>query len=258
MLISGQVIGLSVTVGSTDCVAEAILRKAGTGQGGYVCVSNVHMLTTAKQNEALRKIIEAAAWVTADGLPLVWVLKRKGFREAERVTGTDLTLRLCKRSAEEGMSVGFYGSSLETIRALQKSITSRFPTLKVAVYESPPPAAHASGNGSEGGESPQRIRCMHHLCGAWLSQAGILDGGLQAASFGHSHRGRCCFRFHRRHRKAGAPMGATRWSRMAASPGIRPRKAVETLCDNEYGVYLDGDEGVFYEEVEMRTDCHDA
>lgn len=138
MLKSGQVIGLPVTVGSTDRVAAAILRKAETGQGGYVCVSNVHMLTTAKQNKALQKTIENAAWVTADGLPLVWVLKWKGFKETERVTGTDLTLKLCERSAEEGMPVGFYGGTPETVSALQKSIASRFPALKVPLYESPP------------------------------------------------------------------------------------------------------------------------
>ena len=54
------------------------------------------------------------------------------------MTGTDLTLRLCKRSSEEGVPVGFYGGSPETIRALQESITSKFPALKVSFYESPP------------------------------------------------------------------------------------------------------------------------
>jgi N-acetylglucosaminyldiphosphoundecaprenol N-acetyl-beta-D-mannosaminyltransferase len=76
--------------------------------------------------------------VTADGLPLVWVLRQKGYRFAERVTGTDLTLKLCEAAADERMLVYFYGGSPETIKTLKVFIAKRFPDLKVVGYESPP------------------------------------------------------------------------------------------------------------------------
>jgi len=102
-----------------------------------VCVANVHMVTTSQRNEKLHQIIEKSLVATADGLPLVWMLKQNGFSEAERVVGTDLTLKLCERAAAEGMPVYFYGGTPETIRLLEASIAKRFSTLKV-FYESPP------------------------------------------------------------------------------------------------------------------------
>ena len=138
MLKTGRVIGMPVTVGSTANIAETVMREARTGQGGYVCVANVHMVTTARCNEKLHEIMEESLAVAADGLPLVWRLKQSGFSEAERVTGTDLTLKLCEKAAAEGMPVYFYGGTPETVRALQKSMAARFPALKAARYESPP------------------------------------------------------------------------------------------------------------------------
>jgi len=138
MLRTGRVVGLPVTVASTANIAERIIREHDVGHGGYVCVANVHMVTTASRNEKLLKIMEEALLVTADGLPLVWVLKQNGFRGAERVTGTDLTLKLCETAADEGMPVYFYGGSQETIKILKTFITEKFPDLKVVGYESPP------------------------------------------------------------------------------------------------------------------------
>ena len=135
---TGRVIGMPVTVGATADVADAIIREVHLGRGGYVCVANVHMVTTAQRDKRLHDIMEKAVLVAADGLPLIWRLKRTGSSEAARVTGTDLTLKLCEMAAAGGMAVCFYGGSPEAIRALQESITTRFPSLKVAFYESPP------------------------------------------------------------------------------------------------------------------------
>jgi N-acetylglucosaminyldiphosphoundecaprenol N-acetyl-beta-D-mannosaminyltransferase len=138
MLKTERVLGLPVTVGSTENIAEMIAREANRGHAGYVCVANVHMVTTARRNEKLRKIMEKALLVTADGLPLVWMLKQGGFKEAERVTGTDLTLKLCETAAEERIPVYFYGGYPETIKALKTFIAEKFPDLNVVGYESPP------------------------------------------------------------------------------------------------------------------------
>lgn len=138
MLKTGRVIGLPVTVDSTENIAKKIVREANMGRGGYVCVANVHMVITAWRNEKLSKIMEESLFVTADGLPLVWVLKQSGFKEAERVTGTDLALKLCEAAADEGIPVYFYGGYPETIKTLKAFIAKRFLNLKVVGYESPP------------------------------------------------------------------------------------------------------------------------
>lgn len=137
MLRTGKVIGIPVTVGSIASVAQKALQGAKKAPGGYVCVGNVHMVMTARRNERLRRIMEEADLVTTDGLPLVWVLRKQGFRHIERVTGTDLTLQLCHIAAKEKKPVYFYGGSSETIHRLKIFISKRFPSLQ-ASYESPP------------------------------------------------------------------------------------------------------------------------
>ena len=80
--------------------------------------------------------MEEADLVTADGLALVWVLKQRGFKDIERVTGTYLTLQLCEIAANDGTPLYFYSGSSETIDRLRKFMGKRFPSLQ-AFYESP-------------------------------------------------------------------------------------------------------------------------
>lgn len=136
--IIGRVIGLPVTAGSAKNVSQAIFKKAQDGGQGYVCVGNVHMLITAKGDDKLRRVMENAFMVTTDGLPLVWMLKHRGFKDAERLTGTDLTITICEMAEKERLPVSFYGGTPDTIRSLQSIIKKRFPDLIVADYESPP------------------------------------------------------------------------------------------------------------------------
>ena len=43
------------------------------------------MFTLARSSEDLARVIEQAAFVTSDGMPLVATLRRNGITEAERV-----------------------------------------------------------------------------------------------------------------------------------------------------------------------------
>lgn len=138
MSIKGSLFGLPVTAGPSESVTKAIFDNARDGGRGYVCVANVHMVITAHKNDRLRRIMEGAFIVTADGLPLAWMLKKQGMKNAERLTGTDLTLRLCKLAQEEKIPVSFYGGSPDTIRQLHHVIKSKYPELIVTDYISPP------------------------------------------------------------------------------------------------------------------------
>jgi N-acetylglucosaminyldiphosphoundecaprenol N-acetyl-beta-D-mannosaminyltransferase len=119
-------------------VAQEIISDVRQGRAGYVCAANVHMVVTARVNNQLKKVLNDASIVIPDGLPLVWVSKLKGFKDARRVTGTDLALKICEAAEAAGISVSFYGGSKITIDSLRSFIIERFPLLKVASYESPP------------------------------------------------------------------------------------------------------------------------
>jgi len=71
-------------------------------------------------------------------MPLVWGLKMLGLREAERVYGQELTLRLCERAATVGLPVGFYGGSAEVMQRVLHNLTRSYPALNLAYTYSPP------------------------------------------------------------------------------------------------------------------------
>jgi N-acetylglucosaminyldiphosphoundecaprenol N-acetyl-beta-D-mannosaminyltransferase len=57
----------------------------------------------------------------------------------DRVYGPELMLRLCRRAAEEGVSVYLYGGvNDELLDKLRWNLTAKFPKLQIAGAESPP------------------------------------------------------------------------------------------------------------------------
>jgi N-acetylglucosaminyldiphosphoundecaprenol N-acetyl-beta-D-mannosaminyltransferase len=134
----GRVIGLPVTVGTLASVSREILRRGREGAGGQVCVANVHMLVEARRDPGLRRVLEDAALVISDGMPLVWQLRRHGFADAQQVRGADLTVRLCQDAAAAGLPVYFYGGDRALMVKLQAALQSRVPTLRIAGAEAAP------------------------------------------------------------------------------------------------------------------------
>ncbi|RME56144.1 glycosyltransferase [Candidatus Parcubacteria bacterium] len=133
----GKIIGLPVVGGNLEDISSQIIWLAKQSQKGFVCVANVHMLVEARKDMRLRKVLDQAGLVTSDGMPLVWALKIQGNKHAKRVAGPDLVLELCKKAQKENIPVYFFGSSRETINALEVAIGMRFPNLLVVGYESP-------------------------------------------------------------------------------------------------------------------------
>jgi N-acetylglucosaminyldiphosphoundecaprenol N-acetyl-beta-D-mannosaminyltransferase len=134
----GQVIGLPVTVGDMTTVCQEIMRLARRGEGGQVCVANVHMLVEARRDADLRNVLERASLVVSDGIPLVWQLRRHGFGHAQQVRGPDLMISLCEAAAAESLPVYFYGGDQALMDALTDVLRRRVPRVRIAGAEAAP------------------------------------------------------------------------------------------------------------------------
>lgn len=104
----------------------------------YVCVTGVHGLMEARRDVLLRQVYRDAGLVTADGMPLVWLSRRRGFRDAERVYGPDLMLRMCGQSLGKGYRHYFYGATPAVTTELERRLRRRFTGLNVVGACSPP------------------------------------------------------------------------------------------------------------------------
>ena len=116
-------------------VATESLPDAGPA---YACATSVHGLIEASHDPEFRKILNTAAFVTADGVPLVWFGRLSGHRSMERVYGPTLMKRVCARAAETGVRHFFYGGAPGVADDLARTMVREFPGLEVAGTYCPP------------------------------------------------------------------------------------------------------------------------
>ena len=73
----------------------------------------------------------------SDGKPLSVILRKRGFKKADRVTGPDLMHEIFACSNEHGYTHYFYGSTPETLNDLKKKLIRRYQLSIVGMYSPP-------------------------------------------------------------------------------------------------------------------------
>ena len=132
------ILGCNIGEINYESATQLILGLARKRESRYVCVANVHMVMEAYDDAAFRQIVNAADLVTPDGMPLVWVMRLQGLRQQERVYGPALTQFVLEAADREGIPVGFYGSTPQTLEKLKRNVQERYPSLKIAYLYAPP------------------------------------------------------------------------------------------------------------------------
>jgi N-acetylglucosaminyldiphosphoundecaprenol N-acetyl-beta-D-mannosaminyltransferase len=132
-----EVLGVGVDATSLTEATDRIVRRVDDGEGGYVCVRDVHGIVLCQDDPELREIHGDAFMVTTDGIPLVRAVRAAGHRGATRVYGPDLMLEVCARRIGRLRHL-LYGSSPETVAALRQNLERRFPGILIVGAQSPP------------------------------------------------------------------------------------------------------------------------
>ena len=133
-----SILGTKINVTDMKKTVRYIQEHLEELKGHYVCVSNVHTTVTAYRDPQYRKVQNSAAMNIPDGKPLSIVQCMGGEKEAGRVPGPDLMPELFLLSEEKGYRHYFYGSTQETLDALKKKLSERYPKMIVAGMYSPP------------------------------------------------------------------------------------------------------------------------
>ncbi|HZI89876.1 MAG TPA: WecB/TagA/CpsF family glycosyltransferase, partial [Candidatus Polarisedimenticolia bacterium] len=71
------------------------------GASFVVCMANVHMLVEAHDHPDLARELRDADMVLPDGMPLVWLMRRRGAPDQDRVAGMDFLPALCAAAERE-------------------------------------------------------------------------------------------------------------------------------------------------------------
>lgn len=133
-----NILGVNINVTNMSETVNHICNNLEKLRGDYICVSNVHTTVMAYEDEEYRKIQNSGAMALPDGGPLSFISRKRGFKEAERVTGPDLMGEIFRLSEEKGYTHYFYGSTVETLNELKKNLKLEYPKLNVVGMYSPP------------------------------------------------------------------------------------------------------------------------
>ena len=132
-----DVLGIPISATTLASAEAAIVKWAGDDVGRFVCVREVPSLMSSIEDPALVALHQEAAMVTPDGMPLVWIGRRRGL-PVERTCGPDLMERLMASSPGSGLRHYFYGGKPGVAEKLRETFTRRYPGLQIVGVESPP------------------------------------------------------------------------------------------------------------------------
>lgn len=151
-----NVLGVLVDAIDYDSATEKVVTAARDHQPLALTALAVHGVMTGVQDPAHNARLNSFDVVTPDGQPVRWALNLLHRAElADRVYGPELTLRVLRRFAEEGLPVYLYGSTEDTLQLLVSKLPTLAPGLKVAGTE---PSKFRAARPNEEAEIAQRIR----------------------------------------------------------------------------------------------------
>lgn len=135
---TNNILGVNIAVTNMNETLELICNNLQDLKGEYICVSNVHTTVMAHDEDGYRKVQNEAVIALPDGAPLSKYSRKKGYAQAERVTGPDLMKNILSLSAEREYRHFFYGSTQETLDKLKEVISEKYPGVIIAGMISPP------------------------------------------------------------------------------------------------------------------------
>jgi len=108
------------------------------GRPTYVITANTNYLMLTEENPDLQAINARAAFIVADGAPLIWASRWQGTPLPERVAGSDLIFVLSAEAARKGYRLFFLGGPEGVAEEAARQLAGRYPGLQVVGTECPP------------------------------------------------------------------------------------------------------------------------
>jgi len=132
-----DILGTSIATTSYAEVLEAIGRPP-ADRAQLFAFCNVHSVMTARRDHDVRAALDLMDTASPDGMPLVWVLRRRGRKSQPRVYGPDLMELALPYGVDLGWQHFFYGTTDETLNRLTDSASRLAPGVRIVGRYAPP------------------------------------------------------------------------------------------------------------------------
>lgn len=133
-----EVLGVRISAVNLERAAGRILDAVQSGDVTYVCVTGVHGVMECCDDLALRKIHNESFLTVPDGMPLVWIARRRGLAQVGRVYGPDLVREMLRRTAGRPIGHFWAGSTAERLEGLSQRLRRDYPQTAIAGFWVPP------------------------------------------------------------------------------------------------------------------------
>lgn len=132
------ILGVEIDALTPESAIDILRDLVVTRTPGYFVFCTVSTIITAQDDPALARSLAHATLVTPDGMPLVWLGRRAGVGDVDRVYGPDFMLDVFAATGAE-LSHYFFGGGPGVADAMVTRLRARFPDLRVAGTAAPPP-----------------------------------------------------------------------------------------------------------------------
>jgi N-acetylglucosaminyldiphosphoundecaprenol N-acetyl-beta-D-mannosaminyltransferase len=128
-----NILGIGINAVDYDAATDSIIKAAVEKQPYAVSALAVHGVMTGAMDQIHKRRLNNLDLVVPDGQPVRWAMKwLHGISLPDRVYGPELTLRVCEKAADRGLSVYLYGSQAQVLEKLQENLKEKYPGLKIA------------------------------------------------------------------------------------------------------------------------------
>ena len=117
---------------------DAVMALVEEGRPSFFITANAHYAMLSNELPELREVNRRAAFLIADGAPIVWASRRGPSPLPERVAGSDLIYDLCERSAALGRRIFLLGGAEGVAVEAAARLETLYPGLQIAGTLCPP------------------------------------------------------------------------------------------------------------------------
>ena len=132
-----HVLGLPFARLNFEQTVDYVVQSIADQKPGYFITANLNYAMLSHRDKRLSEVNRNAAFLSADGMPIVWLSRLKRMPLPERVAGSDLLPALCKESAERGYRVFLLGAAEGVGLEAAKKLQQKYPKLQIAGVASP-------------------------------------------------------------------------------------------------------------------------
>ena len=133
-----NILGVNIAAIDMDWLLDFTDKHIKELSGDYMCVSNVHTTVTAFEDKSYCDIQNGGIMAIPDGGPLSTIGQKCGFKNMQRTTGPSYMEEILKISVQRKYRHYFYGSTVETLEKLYKTLLHDYPGIQIAGMYSPP------------------------------------------------------------------------------------------------------------------------